>query len=166
VGAFTTAGDGYLLAAVWLTVSGLGMGLMLPASMTAAMGALSAERAGVGSAVLMTVRLVGGAFGAAVLGSLLSSGYRSHVDVAGLPPAAAEEAGDKVGGGLAVAGRLHDPGLLRSARSAFVHGMDLTLVIGAGIMVLAALLALILLPRHRTTEGAVDGQSDHEYVSA
>jgi MFS transporter, DHA2 family, multidrug resistance protein len=166
VGAFTTADDGYALAAGWLTVSGLGMGLMLPASMTAAMGALSAERAGVGSAVLMTVRLVGGAFGAAVLGSLLSSGYRSHVDVTGLPPAAAEEAGDKVGGGLAVARRLHDPGLLRSARSAFVHGMDLTLVTGAGIMVLAALLTLILLPRHRTTEGAVDGQSTDEYASA
>jgi hypothetical protein len=56
----------------------------------------------------MTVRPVGGVCGAAVLGSLLS-GYRSHVDVAGLPPAAAEEAGDKVGGGLTVAGRLHDP---------------------------------------------------------
>jgi DHA2 family multidrug resistance protein-like MFS transporter len=166
VGAFTTTDDGYAMAAVWLTISGLGMGLMLPSSMAAAMDALSAERAGVGSAVLMTVRLVGGAFGAAVLGSLLSSGYRSHVDVTGLPPAAAGEAGDKIGGGLAVASRLHDPGLLRSARSAFVHGMDVTLATGAGIMVLAALLALILLPRHRTTEGAVDGQSAHEHASA
>jgi MFS transporter, DHA2 family, multidrug resistance protein len=166
MGAFTTADNGYAMAAVWLTIAGLGMGLMLPSSMTAAMGALPADRAGVGSAVLMTVRMVGGAFGAAVLGSLLSSGYRSHVDVAGLSPAAAEEAGDKVGGGLTVAGRLHDPGLLRSARSAFVHGMDLTLFTGAGIMVLAALLALILLPRHRTPEDAVDGQSTHEYASA
>jgi hypothetical protein len=44
--------------------------------------------------------------------------------------------------------------------------MDLALATGAGIMVLAALLALILLPRHRTPEGAVDGQSTHEYASA
>jgi DHA2 family multidrug resistance protein-like MFS transporter len=166
LGAFSDAGTGYGTAAAWLTVTGLGMGLVLPASMTAAMSALSAERAGVGSAVLMTIRLVGGAFGAAVLGSLLASGYRSHVDVSGLPPAAAGVAGDDVGGGIEVARRLHDGGLLRSAHSAFVHGMDLTLAVGAGIMLLAALLAVILLPRRRAVEGAVDGQSEHEYASA
>jgi MFS transporter, DHA2 family, multidrug resistance protein len=165
-GTATTAGSGYGLAAAWLTAAGLGMGLMLPASMTAAMGALSAEQAGVGSAVLMTVRLVGGAFGAAVLGSLLSSGYRGHVDVAGLPPAAAEAARAGVGGGLAVAGRLHDPQLLHSARAAFTHGMDLTLLAGAGIMAAAAVLAVILLPRRGATAPLSNGQSTHEYVSA
>jgi MFS transporter, DHA2 family, multidrug resistance protein len=166
LGALTGVQSGYGMAATWLTVTGLGMGLMLPASMTAAMGALSAERAGIGSAVLMTLRLVGGAFGAAVLGSLLSSGYRSHVDVTGLPPVAAAPARDDIGGGVAVAGRLHDAGLLRSARSAFVHGMDLTLLTGAGVLVVAAVLAVILLPRKRTGEGAGGGQSKHEYASA
>jgi EmrB/QacA subfamily drug resistance transporter len=165
-GATTTDGSGYGLTATWLTAAGLGMGLMLPASMTAAMGALSAEQAGVGSAVLMTVRLVGGAFGAAVLGSLLSSGYRGRVDVTGLPPAAAEAARAKVGGGLAVAERLHDPRLLHSTRAAFTHGMDLTLLAGAGTMVLATLLALLLLPRRGDTDPADTGQSTHEYVSA
>jgi EmrB/QacA subfamily drug resistance transporter len=166
LGAFSDAGTGYGMAAAWLTVTGAGMGFVLPASMTAAMSALSAERAGVGSAVLMTIRLVGGAFGAAVLGSLLSSGYRGRVDVTGLPPAAASAAREKVGGGLAVAGRLHDETLLHSVRSAFVHGMDLTLVVGAGIMGIAALLAVVLLPRRRAAEGSVDGQSEHEYASA
>lgn len=166
LGATTTTGSGYGLAATWLTIAGLGMGLMLPASMNATMGALSAEQAGVGSAVLMTIRLVGGAFGAAVLGSVLSSGYRGRVDVTGLPPAAAEAARDKVGGGLAVAERLHDPRLLHSARAAFPHGMDLTLLAGAGTMVVAALLAVILLPRRGADEPAGNGQSAHEYVSA
>ncbi|GAA4608490.1 DHA2 family efflux MFS transporter permease subunit [Actinoallomurus liliacearum] len=165
-GATTTAESGYGLAACWLTVAGLGMGLMLPASMNAAISALSAEQAGVGSAVVMTVRLVGGAFGAAVLGSLLSAGYRGRVDVAGLPPAAAEAARAKVGGGLAVAERLHDPRLLHSARAAFTHGMDVTLLVGAGIMMFAALLALILLPRRGADEAMGNGQSTHEYVSA
>jgi MFS transporter, DHA2 family, multidrug resistance protein len=166
LGAATTAGTGYGMAATWLVLTGLGMGLVLPASMTAAMGALSAERGGVGSAVLMTVRLVGGAFGAAVMGSLLASGYHARVDVAGLPVDAAATARDDVGGGLAVAGRLHDGALLRSVHGAFVHGMDRTLVAGAGIMVLSAVLAVILLPRRRTPEAAVDGQSEHEYLSA
>jgi MFS family permease len=166
LGAFSTAGTGYGMAATWLTVTGLGMGLVLPASMTAAMTALSPERAGVGSAVLMTIRLVGGAFGAAILGTLLSAGYRGRVDVTGLPPAAAEAARDKVGGGLAVARQLHDAELLRSTRSAFVHGMDLTLATGAGVMAVAALLAVVLLPRHRTTEGAVGRESEHEHTPA
>jgi hypothetical protein len=154
------------MAATWLTVTGLGMGLVLPASMTAAMGALSAERAGVGSALLMTIRLVGGAFGAAVLGSLLSAGYRGRVDVTGLPPAAAAAVRDRVGGGLEIAQRSHDAGLLRSTRSAFMHGMDLTLVAGAAVMIVAALLAMVLLPRRHAVEGTVDGQSEHEYASA
>ncbi|MCO5972154.1 DHA2 family efflux MFS transporter permease subunit [Actinoallomurus soli] len=166
LGATTTAASGYGLAAAWLTVAGLGMGLILPASMNAAMSALSAEQAGVGSAVLMTVRLVGGAFGAAVLGSLLSSGYRGRVDVTGLPPAAAHTVRDRVGGGIAVAGRLHEARLLHAVRAAFTHGMDLTLLAGAGIMVIAALLALILLPRRGADEPAGNGQSTHEYVSA
>ncbi|HEY0537386.1 MAG TPA: hypothetical protein VGD53_03415 [Actinoallomurus sp.] len=110
LGAFSTVDTGYGMAATWLTVTGLGMGLVLPASMTAAMGALSAERAGVGSALLVTIRLVGGAFGAAVLGSLLSAGYRGRVDVTGLPPAAAAAARDRVGGGLEIARQSHDAG--------------------------------------------------------
>jgi Na+/melibiose symporter-like transporter len=166
LGATATARSGYGLAAAWLTVAGLGMGLMLPTSMNAAISALSAERAGMGSAMVMTVRLVGGAFGAAVLGSLLSSGYRGRVDVTGLPPAAAQAARDKVGGGLAIAERLHDPRLSHSVRAAFTHGMDVTLLVGAGIMVFATLLALILLPRRGADEPLRDGESTHEHVSA
>jgi hypothetical protein len=77
---------------------------------------------------LRLLPLIGGLFVTSRLSPRLIPRYgaalpiaRSHVDVAGLPPGAAGEAGDKVGGGLAVASRLHDPGLLRSARSAFVH---------------------------------------------
>ncbi len=166
VGAFTTTGSGYGMAAAWLTVSGLGMGFVLPAAMSAAMGALSGERAGVGSAVLMTIRMIGGAFGAAVLGSLLSAAYQGHVRVTGLPPAAADAAKSKVGGGLAVAKTLHDPGLAASARSAFTHGMDVTLAAGAGVMLLSAVLTVILLPRRDAVDSAGDGQSANEYAAA
>ncbi len=48
LGAFTTLGSstGYTLA--WVAVSGLGLGLVMPASMGVALGALSAERSGAG----------------------------------------------------------------------------------------------------------------------
>ena len=53
-----------------------------------------ASKAGVGSAVNDTTREVGGALGVAILGSLLSSGYRGAMDAAtqGLPAPAARRA--------------------------------------------------------------------------
>jgi MFS transporter, DHA2 family, multidrug resistance protein len=144
---------------------------MLPASMTVAISALSAERGGAGSAVLLTIRLVGGAFGSAVLGSLLSASYRGHVAVGGLPEPAADAVRQGLGGGLAVAQRLGDPALLGSVRAAFVHGMDVVLVTGAGLLSLTAVITLALLPGRaaereaaRTAEGA--GESAHEHLSA
>jgi DHA2 family multidrug resistance protein-like MFS transporter len=168
-GAATSVDDGYGYVAAWLVVVGLGMGLMLPPSMTIAMSALSAERAGAGSAVLMTVRLVGGAFGSAVLGSLLSAGYRGHVAVAGLPEPAARAVRQGLGGGVTVAKRLGDPTLLGSVRAAFVHGMDVVLVTGAGFLVLSAIVTVVLLPGRAaeaapTAEGA--RESAHEHLSA
>jgi EmrB/QacA subfamily drug resistance transporter len=169
-GAATSADGGYAYVAGWLVVIGLGMGLMLPASMTVALSALSAERGGVGSAVLLTVRLVGGAFGSAVLGSLLSAGYRGHVAVDGLPAPWAEAVRQGLGGGIAVAKRLGDQALLGSVRAAFVHGMDVVLVTGAGLLLLTSAVTLALLPSRatereaaRTADGA--GESVHEHLS-
>ncbi|HEY7484397.1 MAG TPA: MFS transporter [Streptosporangiaceae bacterium] len=169
VGTATSVGDGYGFVAVWEVIVGLGMGLLVTASMTLAMSALSAERGGTGSGLLMTIRLVGGALGSAVLGSLLSAGYRSHVDVSGLPDTAAIAVRRGVGGGVAVAERLHDPALLDSVRTAFVHGMDLVLAAGAGLLLVTAVVSAFLVPRReavsaRTGEDA--GESAHEHVSA
>jgi EmrB/QacA subfamily drug resistance transporter len=170
-GAATSADDGYAYVAGWLVVVGLGMGLMLPASMTVAISALSAERGGAGSAVLLTVRLVGGAFGSAVLGSLLAASYRGHVAVGGLPDTVAETVRQGLGGGLAVAQRLGDQALLGSVRAAFVHGMDVVLVTGAGLLSLTAVITLVLLPsraaeREAARAAAGAGESAHEHLSA
>ncbi|HEX6467674.1 MAG TPA: MFS transporter [Streptosporangiaceae bacterium] len=168
-GAATSVADGYGYVATWLVVVGFGMGLMLPASMTVAMSALSAERGGAGSAVLLTVRLVGGALGSAVLGSLLATGYRGQVAVAGLPAPAARAVRQGIGGGVEVARRLGDQALLGSVRAAFVHGMDVVLVTGAGLLLVSAVATLVLLPRRAdeaATAGAAGaeraGQSEHE----
>jgi DHA2 family multidrug resistance protein-like MFS transporter len=168
VGALTSADDGYGFVAIWLTCMGLGMGLTIPAAMTIAMSALSAERGGSGSALLMTIRLVGGAFGSAILGSLLSAGYRSRVDVTGLPEPAAEAVRRGLGGGVTVAARLRDPALLDSVRAAFVHGMDIVLITGAGILVITAAVTLALLPRRaaEVARAEAGGESEHEHVSA
>jgi hypothetical protein len=46
------------------------------------------------SGMMMSLRMVGGAIGVAVLGALVNSGYRDQIDVDGLPPATAEAVED------------------------------------------------------------------------
>jgi hypothetical protein len=54
-------------------------------------------------------------------------------DRPGLPSAAARAARASVCGGVAIAHQLKSASLLASARAAFVHGMDTTLLVSAGI---------------------------------
>ena len=73
--AVTRVHSGYDLVAGWLAVSGCGLGFAAPATTGAALGALSAEHAGVGSAVLQAVRQVGGTLGIAIFGAVFHSTY-------------------------------------------------------------------------------------------
>jgi Na+/melibiose symporter-like transporter len=85
IGAFTNAPDGTGFAATWLTIGGFGTGVALPPAMNAALGRLTGERSGVGSALISAIRQVGATFGVAVLGSVLTAAYRSQLHLAGLP---------------------------------------------------------------------------------
>jgi MFS transporter, DHA2 family, multidrug resistance protein len=146
IGATTDAGNGAGYAMLWLAVAGLGLGFVMPVAMDAALGALSPERAGVGSAVIQALRMVGGSFGAAILGSVLNSAYRGGLDVAGLPAGVARLASGSVTAGVAVARELHATALLQSVHAAFIHGLDVSLAVCGGLAVAGALLALAFLP--------------------
>jgi MFS transporter, DHA2 family, multidrug resistance protein len=146
LGATTGSSDGAGFAMLWLAVAGLGLGFVMPVAMDAALGALSAERAGVGSALIQALRMVGGSFGAAMLGSVLNSAYRGGLDVAGLPAAAAGAARDSVTAGVAVAQQLHAAALLESVHAAFIHGLDVSLLVCGGLAVAGAVLAVAFLP--------------------
>jgi hypothetical protein len=58
---------------------GLGMGMTMAPATDAIMSSLPPAKAGVGSAVNDTIRLVGGSLGVAVLGSVLSSSFKGHL---------------------------------------------------------------------------------------
>ncbi|HEX9998943.1 MAG TPA: MFS transporter, partial [Actinoplanes sp.] len=122
------------------TLSGLGLGLTLPPSMDAALGALDRARGGVGNAVLQAMRQVGGAVGVAVLGTVLNGAYRDRVADAGLPDAARES----VSAGVALAG---DPHQLHLVQAAFAHGMAVSLLVAGAVALAGAVLALVLMPR-------------------
>ena len=145
LGGFTTirSSTGYTLA--WVVLAGLGLGLALPAAMNVAMGALSAERSGSGSALISALRQVGAPVGVAVLGTVLSNGYRDSLSGA-LPAPVARAAGSSVAGGVAVAHRLGSAPVLDDVRGAFVHGMDTMLWVCGAIALVSALLAVVFLP--------------------
>jgi hypothetical protein len=146
IGAGTTAASGTGFAAAWFALAGLGLGFAMPTALNAALGALSAERSGSGSAVITAMRQVGGTIGVAVLGTILASAYRAHLSVAALSAPAAAAVRSSVAGGLAVARTAGSAALLEMVRAAYVHGMDVMLWVCAGIAVAAALLAVAFLP--------------------
>ena len=149
LGAFTSLGSstGYVLG--WVALAGAGLGLVMPAAMGVALGALSAERSGAGSALLTAMRQVGSTVGVAILGTIISNSYGTGVAhaAASLPARAAASVHSGVGAGAAVARQLGSAALLDDVRSAFVHGMDLMLWTCGGIAVACAVLALLFLPR-------------------
>ncbi|WP_127507378.1 DHA2 family efflux MFS transporter permease subunit [Actinoplanes solisilvae] len=138
LGARTGAGTSYGYIAVWITVTGVGLGLTLPPALNAAIGALTPASSGVGNALLQAMRQVGGAIGVAVLGTVLNSAYRSRVPSA---------AGDSVTSGVAVAGRLGDASLLSTVREAFAYGMSRSLLVAGALALVGVVIALIVMPR-------------------
>jgi DHA2 family multidrug resistance protein-like MFS transporter len=156
-GASTTIHSGTGFGAAWFAVAGLGLGLAMPSAMNAAIGALTAERSGAGSAVITAFRQVGATLGAAILGTVLSSAYQARLHLAGLPAAAASTVHSGVSGGVVVAHALGSASLLGSVDGAFVHGMDVMLWVCAGIALAAGLLGLAFLPS-RAGAGEAAGQ--------
>jgi MFS family permease len=130
-------GSSYWPLLVGLVPLGAGMALAMTPATAAITDALPREKQGVGSAMNDLARELGGALGIAVLGSVLQSGYRTNLDVTGLPAPAAEQARSS----LALATHL-GPRVAASAESAFVDGLHVALVVGA-VALLAAAAAVI-----------------------
>jgi len=170
---FADAGSGYGLVAASLAVLGVGMGMAMAPATDAIMGSLPLEKASVGSAVNDATRITGGALGVAILGSVLSSGYRGGMEdaVAGMPAPAADAARESLAGGLAAAARAGgEPGrqLLVAAQDAFVAGMHTAAIVAGVIAIAGSLVALVWLPaREAVTEEAVtEPAEDRELVAA
>ena len=147
VGAGTTISSGSGFGATWFAITGLGLGIAMPTALNAALGALSPERSGSGSALITALRQVGATIGVAVLGTVLDFVYRSGLPVTGLSASAAAAARSSVAGGVAVAHEIGSAPLLRAVGVSYVHGIDVMLWVCAAIAVTSALLGLAFLPR-------------------
>jgi len=127
----------------------------------AIMGALPAGRAGAGSAVNDTTREIGGTLGVAIVGSVMSSIYGSHIidtlSGTGLPADTVQAASQSVTAGFAVAGQAppaQAADILDGTQQAFMSGLNAGSLVAAIATGVAAVAVLAFLPaRHRDPVG-------------
>lgn len=156
---------GYLSILPGMAAMGLGMGLSMTPSTEAITSALPRERQGVASALNDVTRELGTALGVALLGAVLTAGYRDGIDsrLGGVPAGTAEQAREGVASAMAVAEGPGGPALTSAAQDAFVAGWQQAM--WAGAVVLALLLVHVVVagpPRARvqtTFEGGQAGSS-------
>lgn len=152
----TDAGSGYGEFVLPLVLLGLAIGLALSPCTDAIMGAFPESELGVGGAVNDTSIELGGSLGIAILGSVLSGAYSSHLaDAVGgkLPAGALSTAQDSVGAGLAVAqkaaataGPEQGRALVDAVNSAFSQAVAHTSLVGAVILGVGTVLVAVLIP--------------------
>jgi MFS family permease len=132
-----TPASGYWLLVVGLIPLGAGMGLATTPATSGITFALPAARQGVGSALNDLSRELGGAIGIAVLASLLTGAYQTHLHLPQATHLTAAQAG-LARSSVAVATHLGGA-VAAQAQSAFADGMHLALYVAAGIVTAAAL---------------------------
>jgi DHA2 family multidrug resistance protein-like MFS transporter len=164
-GATTTIATGDAQAVAWIALSGLGLGLVLPTTIDAALGTVSDDSSGVSSAVLQAFRMVGGALGAAILGALINATYRDHLDQA-VSPALTQSAHESAVAGVDAASAAHSPHLFDTVREAFVSGMNLTLWVSAALIAAGAVLALVFRPRATAAPVVAQPQASPQEAAA
>jgi EmrB/QacA subfamily drug resistance transporter len=157
---FATLGTGssYWHFGLGAIVTGIGIGLATAPATTAIVSSLPAERQGIASAVNDLTREVGGAFGIAVLGSLLNRGYRADVTpaTAGLPHPAAAAVRDSIAAAAPIAARAgaHGATRLGQAQQAFVNGFSTALIAAACVLFAAGVIVAALAPPRDRVERA------------
>lgn len=147
-----TSDSGYGQLVVAMSVMAIGLGLTATPMTNLIMSSVPRSHAGVGSAMNDTTREVGTTLGVAILGSVLSSAYVSHLptEVDKLPADAAGLVRDSIGGAYYVAGKIGGEigqRLTELSTDAWMQGTRLAFHVGAGIAVVAAVISFLFLNR-------------------
>ena len=142
---------GALALAAWFFGLALAMGWVMAPATEAVVGAVPAAKSGVASATNTVARMVSGALGVAVIGSLVSSLYSNDLEgsLGALPPQAQAAAEDSIGGANAIAAQLPPEaasGLLAATGEAFTQAMGFGLLLAAAFAATAAVIVLRFLP--------------------
>ncbi|UJW35256.1 MFS transporter [Saccharothrix sp. AJ9571] len=136
---FVTTDSGYGPTLLGLVLVGAGVGIAMPTSANALMGAIPRERAGIASGLTSTLQELGTSLGVAILGSLVSARFAAE-----LPSFLPDGVERSIGLALQAAGT---PEAVHEVRDAFVSGISVSLLCGAAAAVAAGVLAWVLLRR-------------------
>jgi DHA2 family multidrug resistance protein-like MFS transporter len=152
--AFATHEHGVLPLIVAFVVLGIGIGAAETISNELILSSAPAAKAGAASAVSETAYELGAVLGTAVLGGIITAFYRGALVLPeGLPADVAHAAGETLAGAYTAAhalpGQLGDA-LWAAAAEAFGSGVMVTSLIGAGLVVLAAVIAAVTLRKAPT----------------
>jgi EmrB/QacA subfamily drug resistance transporter len=153
-------GTGAPALAAWFFGLTFAMGWVMAPATEAVVGAVPAAKSGVASATNTVARMVSGALGVAVIGSLVSSLYARDLEssLAGVPAPAQEAAESSIGAASAVAAQLPEDAasaLLATTGEAFTDAMGTGLLIAAALAALAAVVVLRFLPGREPVGEAV-----------
>jgi len=168
VAATVSASLSYGVIAVQMVVYGLGMGLTSAPATESIMGAISRAKAGVGSAINDSTRLIGGTLGVAVIGSVYASVYGARLSAtlpAAVPGSVAAIAHQSVGAAYAAAGKIAALGhpalglaLHHAATNAFLRGLTIGVLVAGGVAAAGAILAVRFLPAQPATPAAGEAE--------
>jgi EmrB/QacA subfamily drug resistance transporter len=145
----------YWQLAAGLLVLGAGMGAAMTPATSNITTALPPAKQGVASAINDLSREVGGALGIAVIGSVMTAIYRSHLSIPGVPAAVLGKAKDSV----AIAAHIGGP-VAAKADTAFIDGIHTALYTAAGAAALAAIAVFVLLGRRTSVPPTAQASHD------
>ncbi len=149
-------GDVYGGVLIGLLLIGLGLGLTMPVAVDSALGSLSLEKSGAGSALNSSMIQIGSALGVAVLGTVEAVPYHRAVlhQLAGthLPASIMQFIKGSVGGAIEVARLIKGSSgtaLAHAALVGFDSGTRSADLVGASIVLIAIIVTMIFLPARR-----------------
>jgi len=144
-----TPNTGYGLLLPGFILMGIGMGLVMSPMSTAAMNAVDRTKAGVASGTLSMSRMVGGTFGVAVMGALVTAIGRSDLNssLPNLPTATRSAIANSLGSGGSVSGAHVSHQVVIATNDAFVSALGTGLTVSAIVAAGAAVLAAVLIQR-------------------
>ena len=149
VAAFASDDDGLGMRATAFIALGIGSGAAGTVSNELVLTSAPPAKAGAASAVSETAYELGAVLGTAVLGGILTAFYRVNLVIpSGVPADAAAQARETLGGAVAASEGLSPAlgeQLMQAAAHAFDGGVVITSLIGAGLMIVAAVIAAVSL---------------------
>ena len=152
--AFTTHEHGVLPLIVAFAVLGIGIGAAETISNELILSSAPAAKAGAASAVSETAYELGAVLGTAILGGIITAFYRGALVLPeGLPDEAARAAQETLAGAYTTAQELPavlGDALWTAAADAFGSGVTVTSLIGAGLVVIAGVIAAVTLRKAPT----------------